>query len=183
MTDDELDSPHWRLEPAELPSLWALLRRLPGLARPVTATVWSAAPRALLAIVTLQVAAGAATTFRLLSTTRVPVELLAAGPTGDRVTAAVPALLAVAAAYLLRGLLESGVLLAQARAVPAVVREAEERLLAAALAVELAAFEDHRFYDRLHRARDRACSIWNGPPQLSSSWSARGWRWPRPRSG
>jgi ATP-binding cassette, subfamily B, bacterial len=82
-------------------------------------------------------------------------ELLASGPTTDRVVAALPALLLVGSACAVRGVLDIGVAYAHARITPAVRRLAEERLYAASLGVELAAFDDAEFYDRMHRARDR----------------------------
>lgn len=106
-------------------------------------------------IVLLQVASGIALSFGLLATTGVLEELLSAGPTAQRVTAALPALALVVAAYAVRGTMDAGVALAQARVVPAVRRVAEEQLLDAGLRVELAAFDDATFYDRMHRARDR----------------------------
>jgi ATP-binding cassette subfamily B protein len=81
--------------------------------------------------------------------------LFAAGPTADRVIAALPSLLLVGTAYALRGAMDIGVAIAHARITPAVRRLAEERLYKASLSIELAAFDDARFYDRMHRARDR----------------------------
>lgn len=91
----------------------------------------------------------------MLATTGVLEQLLTAGPTAQRVTAAVPALVLVIVAYLARGAMDAGVSLATARVVPGVRRVAEERLFDAGLHAELVAFDDDRFYDRMHRARDR----------------------------
>ena len=114
-----------------------------------------AAPRAALAILLLQTVSGFAFAFGLLATTGVLDHLLTAGPTSERLTAALPALVLVAGALALRGALGSAATLLQARVVPAVRRTAEEQLVEAALGVELDAFDDPSFYDRLHRARDR----------------------------
>ena len=103
----------------------------------------------------LQVLSGLASVFGLLTTTAVLDRLLLAGPTAERVAAAIPALLAVAALYTVRGAVDAAVSLAQARIGPAVRRLSATRLMEAAVGVELAAFDDDSFYDRLHRARDR----------------------------
>jgi ATP-binding cassette subfamily B protein len=152
----EMDAPYWRLdEGAAALTVPQLLRRLPASLRPVLAMLRDTVPGAALAILVLQVGSGTAFAFGLLATTGVLDELFAAGPTAERVAAAVPDLLLVVGAFTLRGLLDTGVALAHARAVPAVRRAAEERIVDSALAVELAAFDDPGFHDRLHRARDR----------------------------
>jgi ATP-binding cassette, subfamily B, bacterial len=155
--DEELERPYWRLD-AEDERLgpWQLVRGLPATLAPVVSVVARAAPRPALVVLVLQAVAGLASAFGLLATTGVLEELLAGGPTGDRVVAAVPALLLVVGAFTLRGVLETGVSLAQAVIAPAVRRAAEERLYDGALSVELAAFDDAAFYDRMHRARDRS---------------------------
>ncbi len=114
-----------------------------------------AAPVPAATIVGLQLASGAASTFGLLATTGVLQQLLTAGPTAERVLAALPALALVAGAYTVRGGMDTGVALAQARVVPAVRRAAEERLVDASLSVPLSAFDDPTFHDRMLRAHDR----------------------------
>ncbi|MEV6235489.1 ABC transporter ATP-binding protein [Lentzea sp. NPDC051838] len=154
MTD--LASPYWRLDDTGRPlSFWQLIRRFPAAGRPVVDVIWQAAPRSAVMIAVLQVASGVTGAFGLLATTGVLEELLTAGPTGQRVTAAIPALVLVIAAYVARGAMDAGVSLATARVVPGVRRVAEERLFDAGLHAELLAFDDDQFYDRMHRARDR----------------------------
>jgi ATP-binding cassette subfamily B protein len=151
-----METPYWRLDEAGAQlSLPRLVRRLPASLRPVLDVIRRAAPRPALAILVLQTASGLAFAFGLLATTGVLEELLAAGPTAERVVDAIPALLLVVGAFALRGALDTGVALAHARVVPAVRRIAEEQLVHASLGVELDAFDDPDFYDRLHRARDR----------------------------
>ncbi|MFI6094906.1 ABC transporter ATP-binding protein [Lentzea sp. NPDC051213] len=153
---EALASPYWRLDDTGRPlSLWQLIRRFPAACRPVVEVIRLAAPRSAAAIAVLQVASGVTGAFGLLATTGVLEELLTAGPTTQRVTAAVPALVLVIVAYLARGAMDAGVSLATARVVPGVRRVAEERLFDAGLHAELVAFDDDRFYDRMHRARDR----------------------------
>jgi ABC-type multidrug transport system fused ATPase/permease subunit len=152
----DMETPYWRLdEEAGALTLPQLVRRLPASIRPVVAVIRAAAPRPAAAILVLQTASGLAFAFGLLATTGVLEELFAAGPTGDRVAGALPALLLVVCAFAARGLLDTGVALAHARIVPAVRRIAEEQLVHSGLRVGLEAFDDPEFYDRLHRARDR----------------------------
>ncbi|GAA3464763.1 ABC transporter ATP-binding protein [Saccharothrix longispora] len=114
-----------------------------------------AAPGSAVAVAAMQVVSGLAAAFGLFATTGVLTGLLSAGPTAERVVTALPQLLLVGAAFGLRGAMDVGVTLARARITPAVRRLAEERLYRASLAADLAAFDDARFHDRLHRARDR----------------------------
>ncbi len=150
--EDELDSPYWRLD--DEPDR-PLLTRLRSVVRPIGGIVRRAAPRPAAAVLVLQVASGSAVAFGLLATTAVLEGLLTAGPTASRLAAALPGLALVVAAFAVRGLLDAGVAMAQARLVPAVRRAAEEQLLDASLRADLAAFDDPGFYDRLHRANDR----------------------------
>jgi ABC-type multidrug transport system fused ATPase/permease subunit len=153
----ELNTAYWQLDPAEGEAVgtWRVLARVPAISGTVLGLLWRAAPRSVATILMLQVAAGVAATSGLLATTGVLEEVLTAGPTPQRLAAALPALLLVAAAYSARGLLDTGVALAQAKLAPTVRRIAEERLLEAGLRVELSALDDPGFYDRMHRARDR----------------------------
>ncbi|MEV6604446.1 ABC transporter ATP-binding protein [Kutzneria sp. NPDC051319] len=152
MLEQELESPYWRLDDArdaEL-GLWRLVRRLPGTVRPVLGIIRAAAPGAALTVLVLQLASGVAAATGLLETSATLQQLLSGG-----VAAAVGPVLLLASVYALKGALDAGVALAHARVGPAVHRVAELRLLAAALDVELVAFDDDRFYDRMHRARDQ----------------------------
>lgn len=152
----ELASPYWRVdEPSDQLGGWQMIRRMPAATRPAVRLIWQAAPRSAVAVAVLQVGSGVLATLGLLATTGVLERLLAGGPAGDRLSAALPALVLLVAAYAARGALEAGAALAQARLRPEVRRLAEARLFEAGLAVPLAAFDDARFYDRLHRARDR----------------------------
>ncbi len=154
--DDGLNTPHWQIDEAagkDVPR--RVVRSLPGVTWPVVRMIWDAAPRSAAAIAVMQVASGLAAAFGLFATAGVLTELFAAGPTADRVIAALPSLLLVGGAYALRGAMDIGVAIAHARITPAVRRLAEERLYQASLSVELARFDDAKFYDRMHRARDR----------------------------
>src|SRR5688572_27546217 len=101
---EPLASPYWRLDDTGRPlSVWQLIRRFPTACRPVVEVIRLAAPRSAAVIAVLQVASGVTGAFGLLATTGVLEELLTAGPTAQRVTAAVPALILVIVAYLARG--------------------------------------------------------------------------------
>jgi ATP-binding cassette, subfamily B, bacterial len=155
--DEEARTPYWRLEDdaPRTESPWRLVRRVATAARPVLGVMRQAAPRSAVAVVVLQLGAGLAASFGLLATADVLSRLFAAGPTADRVVAALPALVAVLAAYAGLGALNAAVSFANARLAPSVRRVAEERLVAAGLGVRVSAYDDHSFYDRMHRARDR----------------------------
>ncbi len=151
-----LQTPHWQIDQEagrDVPR--RVIRGLPAVTWPVLTMIWQAAPRSAVAVAVMQVISGLAAAFGLFATSEVLTELLAAGPTADRVVAALPSLLLVGGAFAARGAMDVGVALAHARITPAVRRLAEERLYAASLGADLAAFDDARFYDRMHRARDR----------------------------
>jgi ATP-binding cassette subfamily B protein len=156
VTESSASSPYWQLDDAGgAPGAWQTIRRLPGATRPVLRIVWQAGPRHAVAIGAGQLVAGLAAMFGLLSTTRVLDALLTGGPTAGRIRDALPALAFAVCAYAVRGGLDTGAALALARLRPRVRRLAETQVFDAALGVDLVAFDDAAFYDRLHRARDR----------------------------
>src|SRR5690606_22558396 len=96
--------PYWQAHDAELLSagLGAIARRLPTLVRDAVGVAWQASRADTAATLGLNVLAGLFTAFGLLATNDVLESLFAAGATADRVRAAIPALLVVAAAAGLR---------------------------------------------------------------------------------
>ncbi|GIH26977.1 multidrug ABC transporter permease [Acrocarpospora phusangensis] len=132
-----------------------IARRLPALIAQAVRMAWRASPRDTLATVVLNLLAGVFTAFGLLATTGVLEALFAAGPTPDRVRAALPSLILVGAAAILRTLLQAGAGWAQARLEPQVTRIAEERLYGLTSKVDLVRFDDPDFHDALQRARSR----------------------------
>ncbi|MFI5486021.1 MULTISPECIES: ABC transporter ATP-binding protein [Micromonospora] len=136
-------------------SFRAVARRLPRLVREAVALAWATSRRDTIASIGLNVAAGVMTTFGLLATTSVLRELFAAGPTPDRVRAALPALVLAAAAVSARGGLMIAAGWAQARLTPQINYEVELRLFEATTAVDLAAFDDAGFAEEMDRARER----------------------------
>ncbi|MET8911488.1 ABC transporter ATP-binding protein [Micromonospora sp. NPDC004551] len=153
----ELEDPHWMHRATELAhtGFWAVARRLPALVREAVALAWATSRRDTLASIGLNVAAGVLTTLGLLATTGVLHQLFAAGPTPDRIRAALPALALAAAAVTVRGALTVAAGWAQARLIPQINYAVELRLFETTSAVELAAFDDAGFAEEMVRARDR----------------------------
>ncbi|MEV6159584.1 ABC transporter ATP-binding protein [Nonomuraea sp. NPDC052129] len=135
-------------------TLATMARRLPSLVAAALRMAWQASPRDTVVALAGNLAAGVFTVFGLVATSDVLASLLAVGPTLDRVWAALPSLLLVAAATGLRGALLAGAGWAQARLKPLVERLAETRLFELTTRVELAAFDDHDFHNAMRRARD-----------------------------
>ncbi|GAB1822104.1 ABC transporter ATP-binding protein [Herbidospora sp. RD11066] len=134
---------------------FTVARRLPALINQAFRMAWEASPRDTVATITLNLLSGVFTAFGLLATTGVLEALFAAGPTPERVRDALPALLVVAGAAVMRSLLSAGAGWAQSRLQPQVLRIAEERLYGLTSSVDLARFDDPDFHDTLQRARSR----------------------------
>ena len=104
----------------------------------------------------LNLVSGVFAGYALFATTGVLEALFAGGPTPERVRAALPSLILVAVAdggAVRRSRSAAG--WAQARLEPQVDQVVEVRLYDLTTQVELAAFDDPDFHDRLQRARDR----------------------------
>ncbi|MFD0489456.1 ATP-binding cassette domain-containing protein [Saccharopolyspora spinosporotrichia] len=160
----DLVVPYWQWHDEELLSagLLTMARRLPALVAGALRVAWQASRRDTAATLGLNAVAGFFTAFGLLATTGVLESLFAAGPTTDRVLAALPALLVVAAAAGLRAALLAGAGWAQERLKPQVERLAETRLFRLTTEVELTAFDDEEFHNSMQRARD------NGVPDSAT---------------
>ncbi|MEU7618866.1 ABC transporter ATP-binding protein [Micromonospora rifamycinica] len=139
-------------------SFRAVARRLPRLVREAVVLAWATSRRDTLAAIGLNLAAGVMTTLGLLATTGVLRELFAAGPTPDRVRAALPALLLAAAAVAAKGALTVTAGWAQARLIPQITYAVELRLFETTTAVELAAFDDAGFAEEMDRVRNRGAA-------------------------
>ncbi|MEU8264606.1 ABC transporter ATP-binding protein [Micromonospora sp. NPDC048999] len=153
----ELEDGHWMHRATEFAhtSFGSVARRLPALVREAIALAWATNRRDTVASIGLNVAAGVLTTLGLLATTGVLQQLFAAGPTPDRIRAALPALSLAAAAVTVRGALTVAAGWAQARLIPQINYAVELRLFETTTAVELAAFDDAGFAEEMDRARDR----------------------------
>jgi ATP-binding cassette subfamily B protein len=111
----------------------------------------------IVAVATL--AAGAMATFGLLATQRVLVALFAAGPTPDRVRAAMPALALLAVATAVRGALGIATGYAMNGLTPKVNQRAQRRLFETTTAVRLDAFDQDSFADSMERASRGSDSV------------------------
>jgi ATP-binding cassette subfamily B protein len=96
----EMSSVGWyaHLDTAVSASAWTMLNRLPVLVGDALGFAWRASKTATIAALALNTLAAAATTFGLLATQDVAQAVLGTNPTWDTVTAAIPALLVLAAA-------------------------------------------------------------------------------------
>jgi ATP-binding cassette, subfamily B, bacterial len=130
-------------------------RRFPALLSQAVSLGWSANRRDTLATIALNLASGVFGGYALFATTGVLQALFASGPTPHRVRAALPSLILVAVATALRSGVATAAGWAQARLEPQVDQVVEVRLYDLTSQVELAAFDDSDFHDRLQRARSR----------------------------
>jgi ATP-binding cassette subfamily B protein len=155
--DAELAVPYWltSTEEAANTTFLRMVRRLPRLLRDAWLLAWHASPATTAAVLILQLAAGVASAVGLLSVVGVFDGLLQAGPTPERVRAAVPSLLLVVAALAARALLKSAATAAHGRLSPMVSEAAEMRLLDLTTRVDLSTFDDPDWRDAMERARDR----------------------------
>nr|WP_225993621.1 ATP-binding cassette domain-containing protein [Actinomadura rudentiformis] len=132
-----------------------MARRLPSVIAQSARLAWRASRVDTSVAIGLNLLAGVFTAFGLLATTGVLTALFSAGPTPDRVRAALPSLALVAIAAALRAGLQAAAGWAQSRLEPQVERLVELRLYELTTAVELAALDDSEFLDDLQRARSR----------------------------
>jgi ATP-binding cassette, subfamily B, bacterial len=150
---DDMETPYWaqgfekvvqarpREVAAAVPRTMALIVRW----------AWRAAPRLTLLTGALQLVTGAVQAFGLLATVNVFASLLSAGPTPERVVAALPALAVVIVAYAARGLLDAAEGAAQAALSPRIVRVAEDELYVVLMGVDLVAFDEPDFTQLIER--------------------------------
>jgi ATP-binding cassette subfamily B protein len=158
--DGELALPYWltSTEEAANTTFLRMLRRLPKLLHEAWLLAWRASPGTTAAVVVLQIAGGVASAVGLISVVGVFDGLLQAGPTPERVRAAVPSLLLLVGAATVRGALTSAAAAANGRLSPKVYAAAEMRLLDLTTRVELSTFDNPSWRDAMERARDRGIS-------------------------
>jgi ATP-binding cassette, subfamily B, bacterial len=130
-------------------------QRFPALVGQAARLAWSASRRDTAATVVLNLASGVFGGYALFATTGVLQALFAGGPTPDRVRAALPSLILVAAATAARSGVATVAGWAQSRLEPQVDQAVEVRLYDLTSQVELAAFDEPDFHDHLQRARTR----------------------------
>jgi ATP-binding cassette, subfamily B, bacterial len=156
----ELTAAYWRAYDQRLATVKFsdVARQFPALIRQAVSLGWSASRRDTAATIGLNLASGVFGGYALFATTGVLQALFAAGPTPDRVRAALPSLLLVAGATAIRSGVSTAAGWAQSRLEPQVDQSVEVRLYDLTSQVELAAFDDPDFHDRLQRARNRGVS-------------------------
>ena len=153
----ELTSHYWRMYDERMATVKFsdVGRRFPALIGQAVSLGWSASRRDTSATVVLNLASGVFGGYALFATTGVLQALFAAGPTPHRVRAALPSLILVAVATAIRSGVATAAGWAQSRLEPQVDQIVEVRLDDLTTQVELAAFDDPDFHDRMQRARDR----------------------------
>jgi ATP-binding cassette subfamily B protein len=153
----ELAASYWSAYDERMASIGflAMARQFPGLVAHAVRLGCEANRRDVVATITLNIVSGVFAGGALLATTGVLQALFAAGPTPQRVRAAIPSLALVVLAVAVRAGLAAAAGWAQARLQPQVDRVVEIRLLDLTTQVELAAFDDAGFHDAMLRARDR----------------------------
>ncbi|CAM5687703.1 ABC transporter OS=Streptomyces glaucescens OX=1907 GN=SGLAU_27810 PE=4 SV=1 [Streptomyces glaucescens] len=137
-------------------STWAIARRLPSTLAQAARLGWHTDRRAVLALLACQIGAAVLTATALTATTRVlsavfTADDIAAG-LRDNLTAVVVVALAASGRYLL----DAAARASAARLAPKAVREADLKVITAATAVELVAYEDPDFADAHAAASDGA---------------------------
>ncbi|MGX1473800.1 UNVERIFIED_CONTAM: ATP-binding cassette subfamily B protein [Streptomyces canus] len=136
----------------------AMVARLPSLLSASLRLAWQADRRAARTVLAAEVTRGLAQAVSLLAVNSVLGRLIGGGALEDRLRAAVPALVTMAAMMLLGALLRAASTHATGRLEPKVERVATERYLERAATVELAAIEDHAFHKLLDTAQYGATS-------------------------
>jgi ATP-binding cassette subfamily B protein len=133
-------------------SVFGVFAELPGLTRRAVRVAWRADRLRTSLVAVATVGAGTMAAFGLLATQRILIELFAGGPTPDRVRAALPALVWLAAVTAVRGGLGMLVGYALNGLTPRVHMLVERELFENTTAVELRAFDDDQFAEGMERA-------------------------------
>jgi ATP-binding cassette subfamily B protein len=132
--------------------LFAVFAELPRLVWAALTVSWRADRARTAVAAATTVGAGVMSALGLLATQRVLVELFAGGPTADKVVAALPALVALAAVTALRAGMATTMGYVQNGLTPKVDREVERGLFEVTTAVRLEAFDADAFADDMERA-------------------------------
>lgn len=129
-----------------------VLAELPRLVGSAFTTSWRANRTRTAIVAGATVVAGVMATFGLLATQQVLVGLFTGGPTPDRVRAALPALLALAAVTAIRGGLGSATGFASNGLTPLVEQQVQRHLFETTTKVRLESFDQDAFADEMERA-------------------------------
>ncbi len=173
---DDMETPYWALgyEKVAQAGLREVAAAVPRTMARVVGWAWRSAPRLTFLAGVLQLATGVIQAFGLLATADVFARLLAAGPTPDRVLAALPALAVVVGAYALRGLLDAAEGAVSATLGPLVERRAVDELYSALIRVDLASFDEPDFTQLVERVTDGAPSRLRGAVRMTGDLTSLG---------
>jgi ATP-binding cassette subfamily B protein len=154
---DGLDVPRWAAADSEVAtaSWWQTVRSMPASVATVVGLSWQVSRGWTLVAGLVQLVAGGVTAFGLLATANVLSELLAQGPTPDRVVASLPAIALVVVALSAKALLDSAVMLVQGVLAPRLEQAARDRVLVAVLGVPASAFDDSDFQELVRQGAER----------------------------
>ncbi|MEU1668478.1 ABC transporter ATP-binding protein [Streptomyces sparsogenes] len=136
----------------------SMARRLPQLVRRALVLSWQVDRKAVAQLLVCQVLSGCFEAFGLLATTGTITALISSGHVAERVREALPSLAVLAGAAGLRALLGIAVSNISTRLAPRISREAEMRMLDAAINAELAAYDNPGFNDKWDAA-DRGADV------------------------
>ncbi|MBT2383986.1 ABC transporter ATP-binding protein [Streptomyces sp. ISL-11] len=134
-------------------TFWSMARQFPAMIGTVARAAWREDPAALLTLLGAELGQGLARAFGLIATSQVLVALFSAGPTPERLRAALPALLAVTVVTAASALLSAVSLAAAGQLEPKVERVCTARFYRTAVRVELAALENKEFHRMLDAGR------------------------------
>lgn len=129
-----------------------IARRLPRLAGTALRLAWTADRRAVMMTAVLQVAAGGLTAISLHATRGALAPLFAPGASMSRLHQAMPSLILITCAAVIRSLVNAGTMATTARLGPKVDGIAETQFLDAATRVPLAAYDDPAWCDHSEAA-------------------------------
>lgn len=154
---DELEETYWSVHDGAAASATVrqVLAGLPRITGLIGRLAWRADRRAALCVLLCQLASAAMSALGLIAGVTVLQHLFAAGPTADRVRAALPQILLVVGLLSARAVLEAAVAVAQARVTPKIRTALECEFLELTAHVRLEAVEDPDWHDEVHRANDR----------------------------
>ena len=171
---DNIELPSWMNVERQVAEagLWRTLQALPAGVRVVLGLAWQASRRWTLVTGLLTLASGCATAFGLLATADVFTQLLAVGPTPERVVSSLPSVALLVGSFVVRALVESGTATAQALLKPRVEQIARDKAHTAIARVDLIAFEDSDYADLVRQGLQRGMSSIEGSVEAIGNVSA-----------
>lgn len=177
----ELQTPYWQIDgdSEKAPKLLVLAKRMWSAARPVLGILRRATSHWAVAALIAQLVGGGITMATLLLTTQLLQRLLGAAPIAERLHSSGPFLLLLCVAFLMHVACDATSEAAKVHMSPKIRRTAEQDLIDASLGVDLASFDESKFYDQLQRARDRGIQYFDTATTqfvevLSATFSAGG---------